>query len=173
MKRMVYEGWHKIEERTVEMKGQIVKREILHLKDAVAAITTDKEGRIALVSQYRPALGKSILEIPAGVVDKSLSLEKIIIEELEEECEINRRDIVSLQKTTPAGYHMVSGSSPAYITMFRAKVKCLKDPAYEVNDADVDYVLWLTFEQFEKKILSGEIVDAKTVFAYHVLKGEN
>lgn len=172
MKRMVYEGWHKIEERTVEMKGQIVKREILHSKDAVAAITTDKEGRIALVSQYRPALGKSILEIPAGVVDKNLSLEKIIVEELEEECEINPKDIVSLQKTTPAGYHMVSGSSPAYTTMFRAKVKCLKDPAYEVNDVDVDYVLWLTFEQFEKKILSGEIVDAKTVFAYHVLKGE-
>ncbi len=40
--------------------------EVLENHDAVSAIVKDKNGKILLVEQYRPAMDVNTLEIPAG-----------------------------------------------------------------------------------------------------------
>ena len=46
--------------------GKQSKREIIHHPGAVAIIPITNEGKIVLVEQYRKALERSIIEIPAG-----------------------------------------------------------------------------------------------------------
>lgn len=50
--------------------GAIVEREVMHHPGAVGAVVVD-EGDVVLVRQYRAALGKELLEIPAGKRDVS------------------------------------------------------------------------------------------------------
>src|SRR4030042_91206 len=49
--------------------GKITTREIVEHSDAVAVVVMDSKDRVILVRQYRKAVGKTLLEIPAGGVD--------------------------------------------------------------------------------------------------------
>lgn len=49
--------------------GEISKREIVNHPGAVAIIAVTDEGKIVLVEQYRKALEKEIVEIPAGKLE--------------------------------------------------------------------------------------------------------
>lgn len=169
---MTYNGWHKIELIETEIKGEKALREKLHLMSAVAGIVTDAEGKICLVQQYRPTIIEYVWEVPAGVIDKEYSNERIMLEELEEECDIEVNEVASIDITSPAGYYMVMGSSDAFTNMYRIKLNTVKEDYYEVDDKDVEAVMWTTFDLLEEVVLSGKIKDSKTIFAYNILKGE-
>ena len=49
--------------------GEVKPREIADHLDAVAIVALDDDGHVVLVRQYRHALGRYLLEIPAGVLD--------------------------------------------------------------------------------------------------------
>ncbi len=49
--------------------GNVAKREIIKHPGAVAVIAVTDEGKIVLVEQYRKALERSIIEIPAGKLE--------------------------------------------------------------------------------------------------------
>lgn len=56
---------------TVELiDGQTATREIIVNDDAAAVVALDEENNIVLVKQYRYALKREVLEIPAGKVEK-------------------------------------------------------------------------------------------------------
>lgn len=170
--KMVYDGWHKLSLMETVVKGKLVQREFLHLKDAVGAVITDSLGNVGLVEQYRPAVGVHTLEIPAGVLDKpGLTPKETLLEELEEECNIHEEDILFFENCVPAGFNMVTGSSNAYMNMFRVKVK--EQPKETVvEDADVEKVIWVPFETLENLVKEGKIIDNKTIMAYFMLKNE-
>ena len=50
------------------------KREIVNHPGAVAIIAITDEGKIVLVEQYRKALEKAIIEIPAGKLEPGENL---------------------------------------------------------------------------------------------------
>lgn len=161
MNKIVYNGWHKVEELEASIKGRIVKREKLIIKSAVAALITDTKGKVALVKQYRPCTGESLYEIPAGVLDKEgLTPKQIILEELQEECELDAKDVVVYEEI--AKYYMLAGSSDATTTIFRIKyngIGCNKI----VDDVDVESVEWFSVKELNDMIKAGVIKDAKTI----------
>lgn len=61
--------------------------------DAVAIVAITSDNKILLVSQYRPPLDSTCLELPAGLIDKGESPEIAAVRELREEtgfgCSIN------------------------------------------------------------------------------------
>lgn len=64
----IYEG------RTVNLRVDMVEkpggtktsREIVEHSDCVAIVALDSEGKVLLVRQFRQAVGRELLEIPAG-----------------------------------------------------------------------------------------------------------
>jgi len=59
--------------------------EIVNRPHAVAIVALDDSNNILLVKQYRPAIGKEILEIPAGLVEDGEHPIDTAIRELKEE----------------------------------------------------------------------------------------
>jgi ADP-ribose pyrophosphatase len=57
----------------------------LSCKDSVEILAVDENGKIILVRQFRPALGMTMLELPAGHVDDGETPQQAIRRELEEE----------------------------------------------------------------------------------------
>ncbi|MFC7060528.1 NUDIX hydrolase [Halobacillus seohaensis] len=65
--------------------GNTSKREIIKHPGAVAIIALTDEGNIVLVEQYRKALEKSLVEIPAGKLEEGEDPQTTAKRELEEE----------------------------------------------------------------------------------------
>lgn len=163
MERQLYKGWLKI--TAVDYGGKTYEK--LHNHDAVACIVLDGGGKLLLVEQYRPALGVSTLEIPAGIMDKAdLTPAGVMAEELWEEAELqvkpeNLREVIRFKP--------IVGFSDSQMIVFYTRVAEVYS-SYAVADCDVYQVHWLTFEDFEAKVLGGLIYDNKTVMAYYYLK---
>lgn len=172
MTNFAYDGWHKIEILETEMKGKKVIREKLHLQGGVGAIITDEIGKIGLVKQFRPTIGFTTHEIPAGVLDKkNLSPLETLLEELEEECNITSEDILDISEPVVKGFYMMAGSSDAFMHLFRIHVK-EQPKEVIVDDPDVEKTIWVTEEELDKMFLDGEFKDNKTVMAYLILQKE-
>src|SRR5919204_1942121 len=65
--------------------GNETKREIAEHPGAVAIVALDAKDRVILVRQYRHAVGRELLEIPAGTFEKDEPPEKTAPRELKEE----------------------------------------------------------------------------------------
>ena len=168
---VAYKGFHEIIKMETEMKGKKVFREKLVLKEGVAAFLLDENERIALVKQYRPVAGVYTYELPAGLLDKPhLTAIETLIEELEEECQLSPSDILSYSETPIHKYYMIVGSSDAKIELYAFKVKAQTELNKEVDDVDVDSVLWLTFDELESLVQEEVIQDGKTINAYYYWK---
>lgn len=166
--KVVFDGFHKIVEFEAEVKGRIVKRELLVAKSAVAGIVIDENNRIGLVSQYRPTIQRQTKELPAGVLDKEgLSALETLVEELMEECEIPKEEILSITENPIEPYYMMAGNTDAIISFCEIRVKAQENK--KVNDADVDDVEWVTLEQMKEYIGNGTICDSKTRMVYYYL----
>lgn len=160
--KLVYDGWHKIALVEAEIKGQKVMREKLVIKDSVAALVIDENGRMGLVRQYRPTTGEYLWEVPAGVMDKPhLNQIDTIMEELQEECEIMESDVNYIVEKPIYNYFMMAGSSDAKMSIYKISVKEQKDKL--VSDADVDEVRWFTKREIASMVESGVIQDSKTM----------
>lgn len=66
-------------------KGKTVKREIIAHKGAVAVVPIDHKDNVTLVLQFRPAMGKTMLEIPSGLWEKEETALQGAQRELKEE----------------------------------------------------------------------------------------
>jgi len=166
--KVVFDGFHKIVEFEAEMKGRKVKRELLVAKSAVAGIVIDERDRVGLVSQFRPVVGRKTKELPAGVLDKNgLSAVETLLEELLEECEIPKDEILFIKENPIQPYYMMIGNTDAKISFCEIRVKAQENK--KVSDADVDEVEWVTIETMKEYIENGDICDSKTTMAYYYL----
>jgi len=170
--KILYKGFHSIEQILINLKGKERTFERLKMNSAVAAIVTDIHGKIGIVKQLRPCVSEITYEIPAGMIDKPNKSDKeILIEELEEECAINRSDIIYFSENPLHKYYMLCGSSDAEISIYRVKLKS-KEKNKIVHDMDVSSVEWITFNELEQLVQTGQLTDAKTLIAYFCLKNE-
>lgn len=162
VEEIVYSGWIKLKRRFIDGKPY----EILVNHDAIAAIVMDKNNKILLVEQYRPAVMKNTLEIPAGCIDKDgKSNEKVLVEELEEEAEMNINE-ESLKKVFE--YNPIIGLTASTISVYFTKVD-YEGIEKEVNDVDVQRIIWVTLEELGELIKQKKVNDGKTVMSYFYL----
>ncbi|MCK5759639.1 MAG: NUDIX hydrolase, partial [Clostridiales bacterium] len=97
-KEIVYSGkFITVEKRIYELcNGKDAQRDIVVHPGACAVVALDSNGNIFLVEQYRAALDKILLEIPAGKLDPGETPEEGLKRELKEETGLSASKITLL-----------------------------------------------------------------------------
>ncbi len=65
--------------------GRRSTREIVEHSDCIGVVAIDEDDNVLLVRQYRKAIEKELLEIPAGGVDPGETPEEAVVREMQEE----------------------------------------------------------------------------------------
>ena len=136
--------------------GERVTREIIEHNDCIAAVVLDDKDNVVLVRQYRRAAGKSLLEIPAGSVEKGEKLEECVRRELQEEIGYLPGKIKKL-----GGFYAAPGYCTEYMNIFLCSD--LKESRLVAEDTDEIEVVRVPLTRIPAMIEKGEICDAKSV----------
>ncbi len=140
--------------------GNQATRELIQHPGAVSIIPITADGKIVLVEQYRKALERTLIEIPAGKIDPGEEPAVTAIRELEEETGYGAKEFTYIQSfaTSP-------GFADEVIHMYLAQnLYAIENPAAGDEDEFIG-LLEVTLEEAEEMVVSGKIYDAKTAFA--------
>lgn len=154
----------KINELIVKLPdGNTTKREIISHPGAVAIIPILPNNKIIFVKQYRKAIEKSILEIPAGTLEKNENPKECAKRELIEETGYKAKNIKKILEFYPA-----AGYSSEKIHIFIAKGLSLVG----VNTEPDEFIktVILTRNQIKKLYKEGKIKDSKTLIGLFLLR---
>ena len=138
--------------------GREASREIVEHNGAVVIVPIDSEDNVILVSQYRPAIGRVLLEAPAGKLEAQEDPDDCAQRELQEETGFASRDLRPL-----GGFWTVPGFCTEYIHAYVARdlVPSKLEQDYDEH-VEVDR---RPLSQIPLLIRRGEIQDAKTLAA--------
>ncbi|MFF5993530.1 NUDIX hydrolase [Lysinibacillus sp. KU-BSD001] len=145
--------------------GETSKREIVNHPGAVAVIAITEEGKLVVVEQYRKALERSIIEIPAGKLEPGELPEVTAVRELEEETGYGCKELTYLQSfaTSP-------GFADEIIHVFVARGLYQIENRAAMDEDEFVELMEITIEEGEQMVASQKIFDAKTAFAILWLK---
>lgn len=138
--------------------GDIKPREVVEHRPAVAILAADADGCVYLVSQYRHAVGETLYEIPAGLVEKGESSAGTASRELQEEAGLRPgqlREIFTL-------YSSPGFSDEKIIFFWATDLTSSKLPQDDDEFVGVDK---FSLSETRQMIENGQIRDAKTVAA--------
>ena len=136
--------------------GQIQHWDFIEHPGASAVVPVDNDGNVLMVRQYRNALGRYTIELPAGGKNKGEDFEVCALRELEEE----------------TGYK--AGSSELLVDIFttvalmdeRIKIYLAKDlvkTSQHLDDGEFLNVDKYTIDELCHMIYEGKIQDSKTI----------
>lgn len=138
--------------------GRISKRICIDHPQAAAIVPFVSDNEIIMVRQYRYALGRETLEIPAGKIDKGESPEECIKRELVEETGFEVNTLKWLYTYAPA-----VGYSNELIHLYLGRD--LKKLEKEIDENEISSLEILTIEDVLGMIRNHKIIDSKTVIA--------
>ncbi len=138
--------------------GNIAYREVVNHSGGVGVIALNENGEIYMVKQFRYPYKKTILEIPAGKLNKGEDPLECGKRELCEECGVKAKNYISLGEIYPS-----TGYVDEVIHLYLAT--SLSKSQQKLDDDEFLDVLILPFEKVVKMVMSGEITDSKTVSA--------
>ncbi|RKQ37724.1 NUDIX hydrolase [Oceanobacillus halophilus] len=149
--------------------GKTSKREIIKHPGAVAVIPITKDNKIVFVEQYRKPLEKSLVEIPAGKLERGENPLVAAVRELEEETgyTTNSLSFVTSFYSSPG---FANELLHIYITDDLVK---LDEPQPGDDDEFVE-IVELTLDEAKQYVEEERIHDAKTNYAVlylHALEG--
>ncbi|MTI70210.1 MAG: NUDIX hydrolase [Firmicutes bacterium] len=142
---------------TVELPDKkYSKREIVEHSGAVAIVPITDDGYVTLVKQYRKAIDKELLEIPAGKIEVGEEPKSCAIRELKEETGITAENLEYMFE-----FYTSPGFSNEKLYLFMAK-------NLDVGEANPDTdeyieVVKVKLEELVEKVNKGEIQDSKTI----------
>ncbi|MDE5862925.1 MAG: NUDIX hydrolase [Lachnospiraceae bacterium] len=142
---------------TVEVNGNIAEWDYIHHDGAAAVVAVNDEGKLLMVRQYRNALDRFTLELPAGKLDdpKEPTLE-CAMRELEEEtgyrCE-NMEYLLTVNTTVAFCNEKID----LYLARNLEKTEQHLDPDEEIN-----VELW-DIKDLQQLIYEGKMTDSKTI----------
>lgn len=160
----VYKGkLIKVRREHVTTRAGTSTREIVdHPGGAVIAAVNDDETMV-MVRQYRKAVGRVVLEAPAGKIDEGEEPEHAALRELKEETGYSAMNIRRLTRMYPSvGY----SNEKLYIYLCTGLVSGKTDPD-PGESIDVEEY---TIDKLFNMVMDGEIEDAKTQVAVMMTK---
>jgi ADP-ribose pyrophosphatase len=145
--------------------GKKAKRELIKHPGAVAIIAMTDENKLVLVEQYRKALQRTIVEIPAGKLEKGEEPLECAKRELEEETgyECKTIELVNSFYTSP-------GFADEIVHVYLAKGLTKKENAAGLDEDEFVNLLEWTLDEADRGIAEKQIYDAKTIFAVQYLQ---
>jgi ADP-ribose pyrophosphatase len=152
----------------VSKEGKTKKTEIIEHKGAVVMLPIDEKENIIFIKQYRRAIKKTIIELPAGTLEKNEDPKICAARELQEEIGYKPNTLVSI-----GDFYTTPGFCTEVIKIFIAK-DLEKSPLKKDLDEEIT-PFFLSFKKAEDMIKKNEIKDGKTIvtfFLYKALKHE-
>lgn len=152
----------KIYEDTVDANGHIAHWDFIHHDGAAAVVPVNDEGKILMVRQYRNALDRWTLEIPAGKLDDPKEPKReCAYRELEEETGFTVESEEKLEYLISVNTTIAFCDEAIDIFVARNLI-----PSHQNLDEDevIDVEPW-DIEDLKKEIYSGRITDGKTIAA--------
>lgn len=139
--------------------GKAATREIVLHKGAAAIVPVNAQGQVAMVRQYRPAIGEVTLEIPAGKLDQANEDPLLCAQrELREETGLVAQDWRFLMEFVPSVGYLTE-----VIHLFMASgLSAGQDDPDEDEFIDVQ---WYDMDALLGMVMRGEIRDGKTAVA--------
>ena len=141
----------------VKVNGRESNWDYIHHNGGAAVVPVTKEGKILMVRQYRNALDRFTLEIPAGALDSSKESGAAgVARELEEETGFVSKSIEWL----------ITTHSWVAFTNEKVEIFVAKDLIPSQQNFDEEESIELeeyTLEELKEMIFKGEITDSKTV----------
>ncbi|MEV4642409.1 NUDIX hydrolase [Actinoplanes sp. NPDC049548] len=142
--------------------GGTAVRDVVVNKNAVGVVALDDVGRVALIKQYRHAVGKKLWELPAGLRDvDGEDLAVTAGRELAEEADIMARRFDLL-----VDLHTSPGFSAETIRIFLARelTPVPEDERHARKDEEADIEIhWVDLDEAVAMVLRGEITNAAAV----------
>ncbi|MBM3132396.1 MAG: NUDIX hydrolase [Chloroflexi bacterium] len=142
---------------TVELpSGRKTTREIVEYPDCVVIVAIDSEENVLLVRQYRSAIGRTLMELPAGKTEPDEHPLKAAHRELREETGYSARNMEEL-----GGFYSGPGYSTEYLHLYLATEL---EPTGEALDPDeIMNIFRVPLAEIPGIIARGEVCDAKSV----------
>jgi len=138
-------------------------REIVEHDGGVTVIPVDSDGNVYCVRQFRYAFGKSIIETPAGKLEKGEDPFECAVRELSEETGFKAGKYVYLGEFYPSpGY--CHEKLHAYLALE------LSGGEAHLDEGEFLDVISFPLDQLVEMIMNNELYDAKTIIA--VLKAK-
>jgi len=169
--RKVFEGrvFTVLVESITLPKGHALDAEIVRHPGSVVIVPVNDANEIALVRQYRPAIGRHTWEIPAGSLKPGEDPRAAARRECQEEIGM------VAERLDPLGsFFPTPGYCNENMHFFRAAG--LRAPregdaeAHQDEDEDIE-TRWVALEELRAMIARGEVVDLKTVGGVALLSG--
>jgi ADP-ribose pyrophosphatase len=145
--------------------GKTSKRELIKHPGAVAVIALTPEGKIVMVEQYRKALEKSIVEIPAGKLEPGEEPIITAARELEEETGYGCEKLEHL-----ISFYTSPGFADELVHLYIAKNITRIEEARELDEDEFVELLEVTVEEAVGLMKEKKIYDAKTAYAVQYLQ---
>jgi len=136
--------------------GRKSMREIVEHDACIAVVAVDAGDNILLVRQYRQAIGKELLEIPAGGIDEGEAPETAVIREMQEETGFRPRKVERL-----GGFYTTPGFCDEYLYLYLAED--LTPEPLSAEDTFGIEVVYVPFTQVRELVNSGKVEDSKTI----------
>ncbi len=95
----------KVDKAKYLVDGKEIIREIVRAGDAVVILPIKENGNVIMIQEERQAIGKKILGLPAGMIEKGEDLKEAALRELEEETGYHAKSIKLMRGLyTSCGY---------------------------------------------------------------------
>ncbi|WP_391559506.1 NUDIX hydrolase [Robertmurraya sp.] len=145
--------------------GKHSKRELIKHPGAVAVIAITDEGKIVMVEQYRKALERDVVEIPAGKLEKGEEPSLCAKRELEEETGYVCKSLDWL-----ISFYTSPGFADEIVHLYVARGLEKKEDAAPPDEDEFVTLVELTLEEALEYIEERKIYDAKTAYAVQYLQ---
>ena len=136
--------------------GRRSTREVVEHTPCIGVIAVDGQGNILLVRQYRQALEKELLEIPAGGIDAGEEPEAAVVREMQEETGFRPQKVTRL-----CGFYSSPGFCDEYLHLFLAED--LVPGRLHAEDTPGIEVVPVAVTEIPALITSGRIEDSKSI----------
>jgi ADP-ribose pyrophosphatase len=145
--------------------GKTSTREIIKHPGAVAVIPITNDGKIVMVRQFRKALERELVEIPAGKLEKGEKPELTARRELEEETGYECETLDHL-----ISFYTSPGFADEIVHVYIAEGLTTKVNKLELDEDEFVEVIELSLEEAKQYIQEQKIYDAKTAYAVQYLE---
>lgn len=133
-RQVVYSNrWVTLVRKDVQLEGQIEDYYALQIPDYVAIVAVTPSGKIPLVRQYRPAVERYTLELPAGTLEPGEDPRECCIRELQEEAGLNARNIRFVGTYVPDTGRLSNRQHVFHVETDEPAPDFLQEPGIEVS----------------------------------------
>lgn len=137
--------------------GREGEREIVRVPDAVAVLPVEEDGTVHLVRQHRPAVGRTLLEIPAGLLDAGEDEETAAARECEEET-----GYLPGRLERVLSYAHAEGYSTGFITLFLG-TNLAHTGNMQFDSTEYVEPVRMHYAELLRRVREEEFVDSKTI----------